>query len=130
VLFIGAIVLALAFFSVSLSFARALPDGQMFLNGGAAISNSEVSTTNLEAFSADQLSGALLLDAPEVYDAHFGALTNNTADPLFTHFVFAFRTVIGLVALLIIISFFRRSGRPKVEKKTMESVEAAAEEKS
>lgn len=127
VLCIGAAVLIAAFFTVSLSFARALPDGEMFLNAGAPVKNAQVDLTALEAFTGDQIAGALLLDAPEVYDLHFGALTNNTDNEAFSHFVFAFRSVLGLVLLLIVIGFLRRGQKPVLEKKTMQSVEAAAE---
>jgi hypothetical protein len=127
VLFIGALVLAVAFFTVSLSFARALPNAEMFLNAGGPVQNSEVSLGAIEAFTADQIAATALLGAPEVYDLHFGTLTNNTENEPFSHFVFAFRTVLGLVLLLIVISFLRRGQKPALEKKTMQSVEAAAE---
>jgi hypothetical protein len=134
VLLIGALVLAIAFFTVSLSFTRALPDGQMFMSSAceiachdSAIPNATVKTQAIEAFTADQIAATALLGAPEVYDLHVGTLTNNTENEPFSHFVFAFRIVLGLVLLLIVISFLRRGQKPELEKKTMQSVEAAAE---
>jgi hypothetical protein len=127
VLSIGTVILAIAFFTVSLSFARALPGGQMFVNAGAPIENAQVGMAALEAFTADQIAGAVLLDAPEVYDLHVGTLANNPENEPFSHFVFAFRSALGVALLLIVVSFLRRGQKPLLEKKTMESVEAAAE---
>ncbi|HWA91986.1 MAG TPA: hypothetical protein VG889_18240 [Rhizomicrobium sp.] len=101
----GMIFLVLAFAGVSLSFARALPDGQMF----RPATNAQIAMDDVEGFTADQIAGAVLLDAPEIYDWHLSALSNNPANPLFTNFVFAFRTVLGLMTLLLIGSFVRRS---------------------
>ena len=137
----GVVFLVFAFFAVSLKFARALPDGQMFsvqcLQGRVLcdqptnlfdVKNSNVTTSQVEMFTVDQLAGAALVGAPEVYDWHFGTLVNNPKNTLFTNFVFAFRALTSLVLLLIVISLFRRPQRPSREKKTIQSVEAAAEE--
>jgi hypothetical protein len=88
-----------------------------------------VTAWDLERFTSDQIAGAVLLNAPDIYGRHFGTLTNNSANMPYTHFVFSFRAVTGFVLLLIVISLFRRGERPIREKKTIESVEAAAEEK-
>jgi hypothetical protein len=131
ILFAGVIFLVFAFFAVSLSFARALPDGEMFVNQsfGEVTKNTTIGVDAIEQFTVDQVAGAVLLDAPEVYNWHVGMLVNNPQNLLFTNFVFAFRMLTGLVLLLIVISLFRRGQRPSREKKTIESVEAAAEEK-
>jgi hypothetical protein len=76
-------------------------------------------------FTLDQIAGAVLLD---VYDWRFGSLSNNTQNPLFSHFVFAFRTLVGLVTLLIFVSFGRRRQAPEKPKKVAVVVaEAEAE---
>jgi len=137
----GVVFLVFAFFAVSLKFARALPQGEMFsvqcLQGRVLcdqptnlveVKNANVTTSQVEMFTVDQLAGAALLGAPEVYDWHFGTLVNNPRNPLFTNFVFAFRALTSLVLLLIVISLLRRPQRPSREKKTIQSVEAAAEE--
>lgn len=100
----GMVFLVLAFAGVSVSFAQALPRGEMF----RPVANSEVTMGDVERFTADQIAGAILLDAPEIYDWHVGALTGNPANPLFTNFVFAFRTLLGLMTLVLVGSFVRR----------------------
>lgn len=109
ILIAGMIFLVLAFAGISISFARAIPDGQMF----EPTANAQITMGDVETFTADQIAGAVLLDTPEIYDWHFGTLRNNPASPLFTHFVFAFRAVLGFTALLFLVSFRRRRPRPK-----------------
>jgi hypothetical protein len=130
ILFAGAIFLCFAFFAVSLSFTRALPDARMYATISSPIPNSTVTPVDVEKFTADQIAGAALLNAPAVYGIYFASLTNNSQNGLYTNFVFAFRTLLGLVLLLIVISLLRRSRKPVHEKKTIASVEAAAEEKA
>jgi len=142
ILFASAIFLVFAFFAVSLSFARALPDGSMFVSQciegrvicepglqTREVKNADIHLHDVGLFTIDQISGAALLNAPEVYGWHFGTLTNNSANGLYTNFVFTFRAITGFVLLLIVISLFRRGQKPSREKKTIASVEAAAEEK-
>ncbi len=129
ILFAGAIFLIFAFFAVSLSFTRALPDGALYASQSGYMQNGTVTTKDIELFTADQVAAATLLNAPAIYGVQFSELTNNPASGLFTDFVFAFRTILGLVFLLILLSLLRRSQKPPREKKTVESVEAAAEEK-
>ena len=100
--------LVLTFAGVSISFARAIPDGAMFQPKG----NAEISMNDVELFSLDQIAGAVLLDAPEIYDWRIGALTNNPRNALFTNFVFLFRTLLGVMALLLLASLLRRGVRP------------------
>ena len=100
--------LVLTFAGVSISFARAIPDGAMFQPKG----NAEISMNDVELFSLDQIAGAVLLDAPEIYDWRIGALTNNPRNALFTNFVFLFRTLLGVMALLLLASLFRRGVKP------------------
>ena len=128
ILLAGAIILVFAFAGISLSFARAVPQGALFARSGVAVANEAVTREEVERFTADQIAGAVLLDAPEVYDWHFGTLANNTQSRLFSHFVFAFRTLLGLVVLLIVVSFTRRRQAPDKPKKAAEKVtEAEAE---
>ena len=129
ILLAGAVFLVFAFFAVSLSFARALPDGEMYANLAGPVQNQTVTAWDLERFTSDQIAGAVLLNAPDIYGRHFGTLTNNSANGAYTNFVFIFRAITGFVLLLIVISLFRRGQRPIREKKTIASVEAAAEEK-
>jgi hypothetical protein len=109
ILFAGMVFLVLAFVGVSFSFARAVPDGQMFQSR----SDAEIGMGDMELFTLDQIAGAVLLDAPEVYDWHIGPLSSNPHSALFTHFVFLFRTLLGLTALLLVVSFLRGRARVK-----------------
>jgi hypothetical protein len=93
------------------------------------VQNQTVTAWDIERFTVDQIAGAVLLNAPDIYDFHVGTLKNNSARPVYTNFVFTFRAVTGFVLLLIVISLFRRGQKPIREKKTIASVEAAAEEK-
>jgi len=129
ILIAGMIFLVFAFFAMSLSFARAQPDGTMYANDAGPVQNVTVRAFDIERFTMDQVAGAALLNAPDIYGWHFATLKNNAARPVYTNFVFTFRAVTGFVLLLIVISLVRRGERPSREKKTIESVEAAAEEK-
>jgi hypothetical protein len=145
ILFAGAIFLALAFFAVTLTFARAVPTGQMFVKSnitvavsadekvsltawGLPIPNKAIRGREIMMFTVDQALAAVALNAPQIYGVQFAPMTNNLKLPLFTHFIFAFRTILGFTLVLIIISFLRQPARPKREKKTIESVEAKLEE--
>lgn len=109
IIFAGMVFLVFAFAGVSFSFARAVPDGQMFQTR----LNAQVAMSDVELFTLDQIAGAVLLDAPEVYGWRIGALANNPHSALFTNFVFAFRTLLGLMALLLVASFLRGRVRLK-----------------
>jgi len=105
----GVIFFVLAFSSVSLSFARAVPASAMFVARNAASkASAEITMNDIELYTADQLAGALLLDAPELYDWRVSPLANNPGNLLFTNFVFAFRSVLGFVALLLAATILRR----------------------
>jgi hypothetical protein len=146
ILFAGALFLIFAFFAISYVFTRAMPDGEMFvrpsvtiaadtnaaqkiLTEGMPVKNSTVRANEILRFTADQVAAAVVLNAPQIYGFKFVSLNNNLKLPLFTHFIFAFRTMLGFTLVLTIISFLRRVQRPKREKKTIESVEAKLEEK-
>ncbi|MDE2134560.1 MAG: hypothetical protein KGM97_09555 [Alphaproteobacteria bacterium] len=129
ILFAGAVFLVFAFFAVSLSFTRALPGGSMYATETGSVQNQTVRAWDIQLFTADQIAGAALLNAPDIYGWQFGTLENNSDNALYTNFVFTFRAITGFVLLLIVLSLLRRGRRPSREKKTIESVEAAAEEK-
>lgn len=148
----GAVFLAAAFFAVVLTFAKAMPGGEMFMaakpmpyptvvetepetvivtgmvRSWAPIKNKQVRARHVLEYTIDQVAAAAALNAPAIYGIRFAPIVNNPSVPLFTHFVFAFRTVLGFTLVLFVISFLRRRERPKREKKTIESVEAKLEE--
>jgi hypothetical protein len=144
ILFAGVLFLVAAFFAVVLTFARATPDGHMFVKAAPLILvtdksvpcaprsqpvlNRDVRSREIVAYTVDQTIAAVALNAPAIYGVRFAPVVKNSGEPLFTHFVFAFRTVLGFTLVLIIISFLRQPTRPKREKKTIESVEAKLED--
>jgi hypothetical protein len=144
ILFAGAVFLVVAFFADVLAFARATPDGHMFVQPGIAaaltgdgipcsirglpVANRDIRGREIAAYSVDQVLAAVALNAPAIYGVRFAPVVKNSGEPLFTHAVFAFRTVLGFTLVLIIISFLRRPQRPSREKKTIASVEAKLDE--
>ncbi|MDE2111213.1 MAG: hypothetical protein KGJ79_08720 [Alphaproteobacteria bacterium] len=129
ILFAGVVFLVFAFFAVSLGFARALPDGALYADATGPVRNAAVTAVDMERFTADQVAGAVLLNAPDIYGWHASALRSNTANGAYANFLFTFRAVFGFVVLLMLLSLLRRAQSPSREKKTIESVEAAIEEK-
>lgn len=118
--------LVLAFAGVSISFARAIPDGQMFVlqclpgrtlcerdQSPKPWQNSLITMEEVMEFTAEQIAGAVLLNAPEVYGWRLSPLVNNSANPLFTNFVFAFRALIVAMTLLLVASLLRGGTRVK-----------------
>lgn len=141
ILLAGAIFLAVAFFAVIFTFARAMPDGQMFVKSqatmeiiqdraelGTPLANKAVRTRQILEYTTDQVLAAAALNAPAIYGVQIAPVVNNPRQPLFTHFVFAFRTILGFALVLIAVSFLRRGQRPLRQKKTIASVEAKLDE--
>jgi hypothetical protein len=144
ILFAGTIFLVLAFFAVLFTVARATPEGHMFAKPGVVIAatdknaactsrsvpvpNKSVRSRDIAAYTVDQTLAAVALNAPAIYGVRFAPVVRNGGEPLFTNFVFAFRTILGFTLVLIVISFLRRPARPKRQKKTIASVEAKLDE--
>jgi len=131
ILLLAGVFLVLAFGSVSLSFAKALPDDQMFVvtdsgYGASAghISDRSVDLPQVQMFTLDQLTRATLFDAPAVYGIHLSPLANNPDNRIFTHFTFAFRVAMGVLVLLIVLSLL--GGGQKAEAPLPPSDSAAA----
>ncbi len=145
ILFAGALFLVVAFYAVILSFARATPAGHMFARPAVVMSttgstvaacppralpvlNKDVRGREIAAYTVDQILAAVALNAPAVYGVRMAPIVKNSGVPLLTHFMFAFRIVLGFTFVLLVISFLRKPQRPKREKKTIESVEKKLEE--
>jgi hypothetical protein len=113
ILIAGGIFLMLAFAAVTITVAHALPDRTMFVSPAGPVGTAAITTEQAWRFTADQISGALPLDIPEIYDRYFGDLANATDNRLFTDFVFAFRAILGWVGLVTIFTLMRgiRVGR-------------------
>jgi|HubBroStandDraft_6_1064221.scaffolds.fasta_scaffold178051_3 hypothetical protein len=114
ILLSGIVFLTLAFMAVSLSMAHAIPWGHMFESHGVAIANSTIGIDATWRFTADQITGALLLGVPEIYHWHFIHLVNNIDDPFYSTFVLAFRTMVGFVIVVVVLTLLR-GGRGRVE---------------
>jgi hypothetical protein len=125
ILLAGAIFLVLAFGSVTLSIARALPQGSMFTSDNIPVANSQVTAMRVMRFTADEIVDAVLQDAPKLYNIQLGNLENNTGNILFSHFVFAFRIAMLLVVVLLLTAFLRRGQAPPKPKKAAEIVAEA-----
>lgn len=129
ILIVGAVFLVFAFTSVTLSFSRAMPDGDMFVAecldlkagcpGPREAVNKAVKVADIQRFAVDQIAAASLLGAPEIYRWHLGAYANNPHNGLFSHFVFGFRLAFTLILLLVIFSF-RLPGLDGVEEPVAE----------
>ena len=121
----GVVFLTLAFMAVTFSLARAIPYGHMFANRAGAVVNSAINFDSTWRFTADQISGALLLGIPEIYHRHFIHLTNNSDDPFYSTFVLAYRTIVALVGLIVVLTLIRASGW-RVAKRATRPVPSAA----
>jgi len=86
---------------------HAPPRKPLFTSNARVVENVTVTDGDVWRFTADQIAGALALDIPELYDFHFGELDNNVRSRTFTDFVFAFRAILGWVALTSIIVTIR-----------------------
>lgn len=145
ILFAGALFLAVAFYAVVLTFARATPTGHMFARPTVAMTttantvtpcpprnlpvfNKDVRGREIVAYTVDQIFAAVALNAPAIYGFRVAPIIKNAGVPVFTHFVFAFRTVLCFTFVLLVVSLLRKPQRPKREKKTIESVEKKLEE--
>jgi hypothetical protein len=130
ILVAGAIFLVFAFTSVTLSFSRALPQGNMFVtecldlkagcaSGSREAVNVKVKVNDIQRFALDQIARATLLGAPDVYGLHVGAYNNNPNNLLFSHFLFAFRLAFAVILVLIIVSLRLPHGRESGENKSV-----------
>jgi hypothetical protein len=106
----GIVFLTFAFIAVTFSTARAIPYGHLFAGHTGPIVNSSVSMDTTWRFAADQIADTLLLGTPEIYHRHIIHVTNNIDDPFYSSFVLAFRTLVGLVILIVVLSFMRARG--------------------
>jgi|GEM_PF-3101296 hypothetical protein len=117
VLLVGAFFLVLAFSTMTFSFTRALPHSRMFTRQcvagqiacipagpGQIVDNRKVRGRDVTLFTVEQVAGAVLLDIPEIYGWHIGSLASNTANYLFDHFIFVFRTLFGFEILMLLFS--------------------------
>ena len=114
IILLAAAGLVFAFTIVCVALVHAPPRKPLFTTQSHVVDNATVTNVDVWRFTADQIAGALALDVPELYDFHFGALENNIHSRIFTDFVFAFRAILGWVALTSVIVTIRDwRSRPK-----------------
>lgn len=124
-LLIGLLLLIVALPAVCIAYGKAAPTGTaMFETSGAAIANSAVSQDAVLRFTGDQLAGALLLDAPEIFHLRATPVETNSVNVLFAIFVLLYRTTIGFGVLVWFIAT-RRIG--SLRSAAMEVAFAASE---
>jgi len=107
ILIAGAVFLVLAFAAVTHNFLRALPQDAMFAGPSGPVPNAGIATAAIWHYTFDQIAGALLLGAPEIYHWHVGDLANNVANIPYTNFVLAFRIALLIVVLAILATLGR-----------------------
>jgi hypothetical protein len=107
ILIAGAIFLVLAFAAVTHNFLRALPQDALFEGAFGPVPDVTVTTLSIWRYTFDQIAGALLLGAPEIYHWHFSDLSNNIANIPYTNFVLAFRIALLIVVLAILATLGR-----------------------
>ena len=129
ILISGIVFITLAFMAVSYSMAHAIPWGHMFSDRTGAVANSTIGFDAIWRFTADQISGALLLGIPEIYHRHFIHMVNNIDDPFYSTFVLAYRTVLGFVVLIVVLTLLRGRGRRVAVVQTTPAPAAAAPKK-
>ncbi len=127
ILIAGAIFLVLAFAAVTHNFLRALPQDALFMGSLGPVPDVTVTTLSIWRYTFDQIAGALLLGAPEIYHWHFSDLSNNVANIPYTNFVLAFRIALLIVVLAILATLGRsfRLGGAKPARKPAKSDEKA-----
>lgn len=107
ILIAGAVFLVLAFASVTISLVGALPQDALFAGAFGPVPNATVTTVSIWRYTLDQIAGALLLGAPEIYHWHFSDLANNIANIPYTNFVLTFRIALLIVVLAILAALGR-----------------------
>lgn len=111
----SAAALVFAFAAVCITLVHAPPRKPLFVAQSHIVNNATVTDGQVWQFTGDQIAGALALDIPELYGFHFGDLENNPQSRIFTNFLFAFRAILGWIALTSIIVTIRdwRSRPPR-----------------
>jgi hypothetical protein len=121
----GLVFLTVAFMALTFSTTRAIPYGHLFADRSGAVVNSAITFDTTWKFTADQIADTLLLGTPEIYHRHLIHVVNTIDDPFYSSFVLAFRTMVGLIALIVVLTLLRARGwRPPEKAKAAESSSA------
>jgi hypothetical protein len=105
---IGAVLLLLAFPAVCFTYAHADVQGAPLLqDAGGAVANTALSVEDVAVFTVDQLADAVLLDIPRVFQLHVTALTPAHNHVWLRPFVLLFHILGKLVVLAILFAAWR-----------------------
>jgi hypothetical protein len=106
---IGALLFILAFPVVCFTVARAEPQGAMFVDGNAKISNADVHFDDVALFTADQVISAMTFNAPEIFNRRLSAFELDRDQPWIPTVVLVFRIVVTLTFLTALVAASRES---------------------
>jgi hypothetical protein len=107
-MWIGAVLLLLAFPAVCFTYAQADIGGQPLLqDAGGTIANAALSVEDAVVFAADQLADAVLLDVPRVFQWHLSSLQPGHHHTWLRPFVLLYRILDKLVVLASIFAVWR-----------------------
>jgi hypothetical protein len=105
---LGALFFVLAFPALCFSFARADAGGTpLFADAHGPVANANVQFNDVITYTADQVFGAVALDAPEIYAIRFSPLTHNLDNAWMPTVAFLFRAVVGLILITGLLAVFR-----------------------
>jgi hypothetical protein len=105
---IGAVLLLLAFPAVCFTYARADINGEpLFQDTGGAVSNAALSAEDAVVFAADQLADAVLLDVPRVFQWHLTSLQPGRHHSWLRPFVLLYHILSKLVVLASLFAVWR-----------------------
>lgn len=106
---IGALLFALSVPVVWFTFARAEPQGAMFVSANGPVANSEVRFNDIARFTVDQAASAVSFNAPEIFGFKLGSLDLNRAEPGMPVSVLIFRIIATLTFFLALLAAARES---------------------
>jgi len=106
---IGALFFILAFPALCFSFARADASGTPLFadTHGNTVANANVEFNDVVTYTADQVFGAVALDAPEIFAIRFSPLTPNLGNTWMPMAAFLFRAIVGLILVTGLLAIFR-----------------------
>ncbi len=127
-LLLGIVLLVLSLPVFCVTYTQATPTGTPLLEiAGTPIANYDVDAITVLQFTGDQLAGALLLDAPEIFHWRFTNAETAIGNTAFGISIFLFRALIGLGVLVLLLGKWRNAKNPALTEAaaTLAAVESA-----
>lgn len=127
-LLLGIVLLILALPVFCVTYTQATPTGTPLLEiAGTPIANYDLDAITVLQFTGDQLAGALLLDAPEIFHWRFTNAETAIGNTAFGISIFLFRALIGLGVLVLLLGKWRSAKSPALTEAaaTLTAVETA-----